>query len=224
MFICICSFSLTICIGNMKSSILYLVLPTFLLVVALQVQHGFSAKVIDMSGTVYDKKCCRDKADQYIKKAKTEGRGSQGYCAVLFENAACDSCRRVFSGWDKGIKSGKEKFGRLSRYREDSTSVIVAPGCIFVGYDESDEDDDNKRTIASAIGRRDWVYKEFKELKNDIERVECFCGTDAANKLAKEIDRMTRAKCEGNKMKFLGAGLGGAALSGVASNMISKGK
>ena len=61
-------------------------------------------------------------------------------------------------------------------------------------------------------------------MKNDIERVECFCGTDAANKLAKEKDRMTRAKCEGNKMKFLGAGLGGAALSGVASNMISKGK
>ena len=67
-----------------------------------------------------------------------------------------------FSGWDKGIKAGKEKFGRLSRYREDSSSVIVAPGCIFVGYDESDEDDDNKRTIASAIGRRDWVYKDFK--------------------------------------------------------------
>merc|ERR1711992_417405 len=178
-FICICSFSLTICIGNMKSSILYLVLPTFLLVVALQVQYGFSAKVIDMSGSVYDKKCCRDKADQYIKKARTESktsRSSGGYCAVLFENAACDSCRRVFSGWDKGIKSGKETFGRLSRYREDSTSVIVAPGCIFVGYDESDEDDDNKRTIANAIGKRHWVYKEFKELKEDIERVECYCG------------------------------------------------
>ena len=50
--------------------------------------------------------------------------------------------------------------------------------------------------------------------------MECFCGADAANKLAKEIDRMSRAKCKGNKMQFLGAGLGGAALSGVATNMI----
>ena len=64
----------------------------------------------------------------------------------------------------------------------------------------------------------------FQELKNDIERVECHCGADAANKLAKELDRMTRAKCEGNKMKFLGAGMGGAALSGVASNMINRRK
>ena len=145
----------------MELKFLFFVAPFLAMVVLLQAQYGAAVKVIDMSGTVYDKKCCRDKADQYIKKAKTE-RNSQGYCAVLFENAACDSCRRVFSGWDKGIKAGKEKFGRLSRYREDSTSVIVAPGCIFVGYDESDEDDDNKRTIASAIGRRDWVYKDFK--------------------------------------------------------------
>ena len=66
------------------------------------------------------------------------------------------------SGWDEGIKAGKRTFGRLSRFREDSTSVIVAPGCIFVGYDESDEDDNNDRDIATAVGRNDWVYKEFK--------------------------------------------------------------
>ena len=149
----------------MKSNIFVFILPTLFLVVASRkVQYGAGVKVIDMSGSVYDKKCCREKADQYSKKAA-------GHCAVLFENAACDSCRRIFSGWDKGIFSGKETFGRLSRYREDAASVIVAPGCIFVGYDESDEDNDNKRTIASAIGRNDWVYKEFQVpslIKNDI--------------------------------------------------------
>ena len=119
-------------------------------------------KVVDMSGASYDNKCCRDKSQEYINKP-------DNYCAVLFENAACDSCRKVFSGWDKGIKSGKEKFSWVSRYREDSTSVIVSPGCIFLGYDESTEDSDNKRTIATAVGRNDWVYKEFKVLLIDLK-------------------------------------------------------
>ena len=120
-----------------------------------------AVKVVDMSGALYDNQCCREKAEQYKQKPDS-------YCGVLFENAACDSCRKIFSGWDKGIKSGKETFSRLSRYREDSTSVIVAPGCIFVGYDESKEDSNNKRTIASAIGRTEWVYKEFKVFQIDL--------------------------------------------------------
>ena len=135
----------------------------FILLVTWQMQKSSAVKVVDMSGATYDTKCCRDKADQYIAKPES-------YCAVLFENAACDSCRKIFSGWDKGIKSGKEKFSWVSRYREDSKSVIVAPGCIFVGYDESEEDSDNKRTIATAIGRNDWVYKEFKVLRIILKR------------------------------------------------------
>ena len=135
------------------------------MLVTFQPEISSGVRVVDMSGAVYGTKCCKDKAQQYVQKAATESRTSrraEKYCAVLFENAACDSCRRLFSGWDTGIKVGKKTFGRLSRHREDSASVIVAPGCIFVGYDESDEDDDNKRTIASAVGRPDWVYKEFK--------------------------------------------------------------
>jgi len=195
----------------------------FLLCVVLQPEISSGLKVVDMSGALVGTKCCKDKAQQYIQKAATESRtnrNTQSYCAVLFENAACDSCRRFISGWDTGIKEGKKTFGRLSRHRADAASVIVAPGCIFIGYDESDEDDDNKRTIASAIGRNDWVYKEFKELKNDIERVECHCGIDAANKLGKELDRFKRAKCKGNAMKYAASGLGGAALTGIASNVI----
>ena len=116
-------------------------------------------KIIDGSGATYDTECCRTKADEYITKAK---KSKTSYCAVLFENSDCDSCRTLLSGWDEGIKAGKRTFGRLSRFREDSTSVIVAPGCIFVGYDESDEDDNNDRDIVTAVGRNDWVYKEFK--------------------------------------------------------------
>ena len=146
----------------MSSMVFFHLQLALILLVTWQTQGSSAVNVVDMSGASYDTKCCRDKADEYIEKPES-------YCAVLFENAACDSCRKVFSGWDKGIKSGKEKFSRVSRYREDSTSVIVAPGCIFVGYDESDEDSNNKRTIATAIGRNDWVYKEFKVLLMNLK-------------------------------------------------------
>ena len=130
-------------------------------------------KVLDESGAVYSGKdgCCITKARQYIDKGK---KNNEKYCAVLFENAACDSCKRIVSGWDEGIKEGKRIFPKLSltslssRFREDSASVVVAPGCIFVGYDEDKEEKDvkkrqqEKRAIVSAIGRTDWIYKEFK--------------------------------------------------------------
>ena len=139
---------------------------TLLLVAALHLigililpSSVYGVKIVDESGASYDTECCRTKADEYIKKAN---KSKTSYCAVLFENSDCDSCRTLLSGWDEGIKAGKRTFGRLSRFREDSTSVIVAPGCIFVGYDESDEDDNNDRDIATAVGRNDWVYKEFK--------------------------------------------------------------
>ena len=130
------------------------------LFLVLFVWHGEMASaltVLDTSGKAA-KKSCKEKAEEYTNK-------KDKYCAVLFENDECSSgfsLLGVSTGWDKGIKEGKETFSRLGRYREDSESVIVAPGCIFIGYDESDEDDDNKRTIANAIGKRHWVYKEFK--------------------------------------------------------------
>ena len=143
----------------MSSTVFFHLQLTSVLLVTLQTQGSAAVKVVDMSGATYDTKWCRDKADEYTKKGD--------YCAVLFENAACDTCTSLLgfkTGWDRGIESGKVTFSKLGRYREDSESVIVAPGCIFIGYDESDESDDNKRTIATAIGRNDWVYKDFKVL------------------------------------------------------------
>ena len=135
-----------------------------------------STRVVDDSGAAFTgvttsdgKSCCSVKAQQYIEKGK---KNNANYCAVLFENTACDSCKRLTSGWDEGIQQGKRTFPKFdlagnSRFREDSESVIVAPGCIFIGYDESEPETDEskraqeRRTIASAIGRNDWVYKEF---------------------------------------------------------------
>ena len=141
-------------------------LPLFGILIPSSLVYG--VKIVDESGASYDTECCRTKADEYIAKA---AKSKTSYCAVLFENSNCDSCRTLISGWDEGIKAGKRTFGRLSRFREDSTSVIVAPGCIFVGYDESDEDDNNDRDIATAVGRNDWVYKEFK-FKDILKKVE----------------------------------------------------
>ena len=135
-------------------------------------QFVLAQKILDESGAVYSGKdgCCIKKARQYIEKGK---KNNEKYCAVLFENTACDSCKKLRSGWDEGIKEGKRTFPKFdltslsARFREDSEGVIVAPGCIFVGYDESEEEKDvkkrqqEKRTIANAIGRTDWVYKEF---------------------------------------------------------------
>ena len=134
------------------------------------VQFVLAQKILDQSGAVYSGKndCCIKKARQYIEKGN---KNNEKYCAVLFENDACDSCTRLFSGWDEGIKEGKRTFSRTSRFREDSSSVIVAPGCIFVGYDEDFEEKDlekrqrDNRAIASAIGRNDWVYGDFGVIK-----------------------------------------------------------
>lgn len=196
-----------------------------------------STKVVDDSGATFTgvttsdgKSCCSVKAKQYIDKGK---KNNVQYCAVLFEDAACHSCKKLTSGWDEGIQQGKRTFPKFdlsgnSRFREDSESVIVAPGCIFVGYDESEPETDEskraqeRRTIASAIGRSDWVYKEFTDLKDDIERVECYCGADAANKLAREIKRFTSAKCEGNKLNYAASGIGGALVGAAASAAASQ--
>ena len=135
-----------------------------------------STKVVDDSGATFTgvttsdgKSCCSVKAKQYVEKGK---KNNVKYCAVLFEDASCHSCKKLTSGWDEGIQQGKRTFPKFdlsgnSRFREDSESVIVAPGCIFVGYDASEPETDEskraqeRRTIASAIGRSDWVYKEF---------------------------------------------------------------
>ena len=61
----------------------------------------------------------------------------------------------------------------------------------------------------------------MQDLKDDIERVECYCGTDAVNKLAREIKRFTSAKCEGSKLSYATSGLGGALVGAAASAAVS---
>merc|ERR1711997_523902 len=130
-------------------------------------------KIVEEDGSNYDEDDCRKAA----KKHSTS-------CAVIFENEECDD-GLLKLGWDYGISTGYTKFGLLDRKREDSESVIVSPGCVFFGYDEdhSDKSERGKGIMVSAVGKNDWVYKEFEsetfDLRDDIEAVECFCGTNA---------------------------------------------
>ena len=57
-------------------------------------------------------------------------------------------------------------------------------------------------------------------MKDDIERVECYCGLDGANKLAKELERLTSAKCEGNTLNYAVSGIGGAVVGGLATQLV----
>ena len=55
--------------------------------------------------------------------------------------------------------------------------------------------------------------------------MECYCGVDAVNKLAIEIDRLTRAKCEkdskGNSvLKYAGTGLGAVIAAEAAKKIV----
>ena len=55
--------------------------------------------------------------------------------------------------------------------------------------------------------------------------MECYCGVDAVNKLAIEIDRLTRAKCEkdskGNSiLKYAGTGLGAVVAAEAAKKVL----
>merc|ERR1711890_129910 len=79
-----------------------------------------------------------------------------------------------------------------------------------------------RRTIANAIGRKDWVYHEFTDLNKDIERVECYCGLDGANKLSKELNRLKSVKCDGNKLNYAASGIGGALVGGLASELVKE--
>ena len=63
----------------------------------------------------------------------------------------------------------------------------------------------------------------FQELKEDIERVECYCGLDGVNRLGKELQLLTSVKCEGSKSKLAASGIGGAIAGGIATQVV-KGK
>jgi len=129
-------------------------------------------KVIEEDGSNYNEDDCRDKA----KDAERSGA-----CAVIFEKTECDD-GLLKTGDSKEIEEDKwtNLFG--TGFNEDVESVIVRPGCALVGYDESDKDDPAQGITVSAVGKTDWVYKELKnkyDLKDDIEAVQCYCGSKA---------------------------------------------
>jgi len=51
------------------------------------------------------------------------------------------------------------------------------------GYDENDQQKRGTGISVSAVGKRDWVYRELRshrfDLEDDIEAVECYCGAQA---------------------------------------------
>jgi len=105
-----------------------------------------------------------------------------GKCGVIFEKKECDD--GLFkTGNEKAIAEGRWVNLRGTGFHEDVESIIVAPGCIMFGYDENDQKKRGTGISVSAVGKRDWVYRELSskrfDLENDIEAVECYCGAKA---------------------------------------------
>jgi len=105
-----------------------------------------------------------------------------GKCGVIFEKKECDD--GLFkTGNEKAIQEGRWVNLRGTGFHEDVESIIVAPGCIMFGYDENDQKKRGTGISVSAVGKRDWVYRELSskrfDLENDIEAVECYCGAQA---------------------------------------------
>jgi len=105
-----------------------------------------------------------------------------GKCGVIFEKKECDD--GLFkTGNEKAIPEGRWVNLRGTGFHEDVESIIVAPGCIMFGYDENDQKKRGTGISVSAVGKRDWVYRELSskrfDLENDIEAVECYCGAQA---------------------------------------------
>merc|ERR1712226_457994 len=164
-------------ISKMKSCVFLFGLGIFL-VALLQAIHGIPSprRVIEEDGDRYNEDDCEDAA----KDAERSGA-----CAVIFEKTECDLPDLFFGTGDKmEIDEDKWTGLRFTGFHEDVESIIVRPGCVVFGYDEDHEDiRDRGQTISvSAVGKKDWVYRELEDkfdLKDDIEAVECFCGEKA---------------------------------------------
>merc|ERR1711997_1212205 len=87
------------------------------------------------------------------------------------------------TGNEKGIEEGRWVNLRGTGFHEDVESILVAPGCVLFGYDENSRNERGTGISVSAVGKRDWVYRELSShrfvLENDIEAGECFCGAKA---------------------------------------------
>ena len=70
--------------------------------------------------------------------------------SILFKN-----------GDEKAIPEGRWVNLRGTGFHEDVESIIVAPGCIMFGYDENDQKKRGTGISVSAVGKRDWVYREL---------------------------------------------------------------
>ena len=83
-----------------------------------------------------------------------------GKCGVIFEKKECDD--GLFkTGNEKAIQEGRWVNLRGTGFHEDVESIIVAPGCIMFGYDENDQKKRGTGISVSAVGKRDWVYREL---------------------------------------------------------------
>ena len=83
-----------------------------------------------------------------------------GKCGVIFEKKECDD--GLFkTGSEKAIEEGRWINLRGTGFHEDVESIIVAPGCVIFGYDENDRNDRGTGISVSAVGKRDWVYREL---------------------------------------------------------------
>ena len=83
-----------------------------------------------------------------------------GKCGVIFEKKECDD-GLIGTGDEKGIEEGRWINLRGTGFHEDVESIIVAPGCVLFGYDENSKTDRGTGISVSAVGKRDWVYREL---------------------------------------------------------------
>ena len=108
-------------------------------------------RVIDLDGDTYNEDDCEDSA----KDAERSGA-----CAVIFEQQECDLS---IIGDKYEITEDKWTNLRGTGFHEDVESIIVKPGCVVFGYDENDKDERGTGISVSAVGKKDWVYRELND-------------------------------------------------------------
>merc|ERR1712080_68012 len=65
-------------------------------------------------------------------------------------------------------------------FHEDVESILVAPGCVLFGYDENDQNERGTGISVSAVGKRDWIYRELSShrftWKTTLKQLNVFVG------------------------------------------------
>jgi len=102
----------------------------------------------------------------------------RGTCAIVFDE---DNCR----GTQERLGHGYTKFTR--KLRNDAESVIVKPGCIFIGYSNyrSSPNDyfEGDNVVLDASGRHDPLIVDNldnDQVDEDMESASCYCPRPGA--------------------------------------------